>query len=284
MNARDIGGIDCHAHVIDPARFPFVPGRGYQPRTHESAPREAYWSTLRAHGIMHGLLVQPSCYAFDNRAMLDAIRQEGRCAKGIAVVDDSVGDDVLDMLAAAGCVGVRINLGAFDPDFFGRPGAARFLRRMRDRDFLVQVYARAHLWERIAPVLADSGARVIVDHMGEPDVAAGSAQPGFAAVLALGRGGRAYVKLSAPYRVSREGAPFADVVPFARACIDAFGVERCIWGSDWPFLNARKPTSYAEQLGWLAHAVPAPGERERILVDNPRRIFGFAARFAKDSP
>jgi len=282
MTARDAGGVDCHAHVIDPARFPYVPGRGYQPRAHEAGPREAYWSVLRAHGITHGLLVQPSCYAFDNRAMLDAIAAAGGCAKGIAVVEEDVADDALDALVAAGCVGVRLNLGAFDPGFFGRPGAARFLRRMRDRDLFVQVYAGAGTWERIGPLLADSGARVIVDHMGEPDVAAGLAQAGFAAVLALGRTGRAYVKLSAPYRVSREPAPFADVVPFAQACLDAFGVDRCMWGSDWPFLGAQPPTSYAEQVAWLALAVPHASDRARILVDNPRRFFGLAAARAEE--
>ena len=283
MTAHEISGVDCHAHVIDPARFPFVPGRGYQPRAHESGPREAYWSTLRAHGITHGLLVQPSCYAYDNRAMLDAADAAPGHAKMIAVVADDVHDATLDALAAAGCVGVRLNLGAFDPGFFERPGAARFLRRMRERNLFVQAYANARAWERIAPLLADSGASVIVDHMGEPDVRLGLGQPGFAAVLALGRSGRACVKLSAPYRISREPAPFADVAPFARACIDAFGIERCVWGSDWPFLDAGTPTSYTQQLAWLAHAVPDAGDRVRVLVDNPRRIFGFVPFFAKEA-
>ena len=147
---------------------------------------------------------------------------------------------------------------------------------MRERGLFVQVYASAAKWAHIAPLLAQSGARIIVDHMGEPDVAAGLAQPGFAAVLALGRSGRACVKLSAPYRVSRAGAPFADVVPYARACIAAFGAENCRWGSDFPVLNAARPTSYAEQLAFLAAAVPGARDRAAILADNPRRLFGFA--------
>ena len=271
-----IDAIDCHAHVIDPVRFPFAPGKGYQPRADETGPLDAYWSVLTAHGVSHGLLVQPSCYAYDNRAMLDAMAAMPGRAKGIAVVSDDVGDDALDELAAAGCVGARLNLGSFDPGFFERAGAARFLRRMRDRDWFVQVYANARRWTEIGPLLAHSEVSVIVDHLGEPDVRAGHDQPGFAAVLALGRTGRASVKLSAAYRVSREAAPYRDVVPFARACIDAFGIDRCVWGSDWPFLNAGAPTSYADQVAWLGCAVPEASLRRRILVDNPRSLFRFA--------
>jgi predicted TIM-barrel fold metal-dependent hydrolase len=268
--------IDCHAHVIDPARFPFVPGKGYQPRADEAGPREAYWSTLTSHGVSHGLLVQPSGYAYDNRAMLDAMAFASGRGKGIAVVEDDASDDTLDALTAAGCIGVRLNLGSFDPDFFERATAARFLRRMHDRKLFVQVYASARRWTHIAPVLADSGVSLIVDHMGEPDLDEGLGQPGFAAVLALGRSGRAIVKLSAAYRISRQPAPHRDVATYAQACIEAFGVDRCVWGSDWPFLNAGKPTSYADQLAWLECAVPDPPMRRRILAENPRKLFGFA--------
>jgi predicted TIM-barrel fold metal-dependent hydrolase len=146
---------------------------------------------------------------------------------------------------------------------------------MRERELFVQVYASASSWARVAPVLMEAQVRVIVDHMGEPDVRAGIDQPGFSDVLALGRSGRACVKLSAPYRIARTPAPFEDVVPYARACLAAFGAERCLWGSDWPFLAAPRATTYGEQQAWLEAAVPEAATRRLILVDNPRRLFGM---------
>ena len=67
--------IDCHAHIIDPERFAFVRGAGYTPQPHERGTRESFIALLDRHGVRHVLLVQPSCYAVDNSAMLDAIGQ-----------------------------------------------------------------------------------------------------------------------------------------------------------------------------------------------------------------
>ena len=124
-------------------------------------------------------------------------------------------------------------------------------------------------------MLLKSGAIVIVDHLGEPDVGRTVTQPGFESVLALGRAGRAYIKLAAPYRLSHAPAPFADLTPFAHAALDAFGIRRCIWGSDWPFLNAGKQVSYAEQLDWLARVIPDATDRRCVLVDNPIALYGL---------
>jgi predicted TIM-barrel fold metal-dependent hydrolase len=272
-----IRGIDCHAHIVDPATFAFVDGPGYRPTAGECGTREAYANVLRDNGISHAVLVQPSCYAFDNRAMLDAIARSEGCWKGIAVVPDDVDEPSLDRLQRDGIVGVRVNLGAFDAGFFARPGAGQWLRRMQARGWLVQVYARASRWPGIAPMLMDSGVTVVVDHLGHPDVREPVAQPGFQAVLGLGRIGRAYIKLSAPYRSSLTASPHADLTPFVRAAIDAFGIDRCIFGSDWPFLNTGPTIHYVDQLAWLAHEVPDPASRRKVLDDNPRLVYGFAS-------
>ena len=71
MSAAGIA--DCHLHIIDPARFAFVPGAGYTPRPDETGTRGALDAVLDAHGVAHALLVQPSGYGFDNSAMFDAM-------------------------------------------------------------------------------------------------------------------------------------------------------------------------------------------------------------------
>ena len=86
------GIVDCHLHIIDHGRFPFLPGVGYTPRPDESGTRVALAAVLDAHGIAHALLVQPSGYGFDNSAMLDAMEGAPGRFKAIAVISGEESD------------------------------------------------------------------------------------------------------------------------------------------------------------------------------------------------
>jgi len=270
--------VDSHAHIIDPARFPYDDGPGYRPAAHETGDAAAYAATLAGAGVSHALLVQPSCYGFDNRAMLDAIAGEDDRFRGIAVVPPDVSEVALVLLRAGGVDGVRLNLQSYDPRFFERPEAGHFLSRVRTENMFVQVNATGASWPAIAPVLLESGARVIVDHLGQPDLDAGLDQPGFAAVLRLAREGDAVVKLSGAVRMSRRGPPYADLAPFVARAVETFGIERCLWGSDWPFLGVAARPRYADVLQALETWLPDEVDRRRVLWDNPARLFGFAPR------
>jgi predicted TIM-barrel fold metal-dependent hydrolase len=264
--------IDCHAHIIDPARFPFADGPGYRPKPDELGPREAYNAVLDRHGVTHALLVQPSCYGFDNAAMLDAIADRPARFKGIAMIaaETSVGE--LDKLSAVGVVGVRFNLVSYQPDALSIPAAPRLLARMRERNWFAQIYAHDAQWPELAPLLRASGVAVLIDHFGVRDLSAGVAQAGFQSVLALGRDANAVVKLSAPFRTSASG-----LFPYAEALLAAFGLDRCVWGSDWPFLDIPGKPVYEDALAALARWVPDAADRDRVLRHNPARLFGFAA-------
>ncbi len=87
----------------------------------------------------------------------------------------------------------------------------------------------------------------------------------------------AWARLSGAYRTSVEGPPYADTVAFAQALLDA-SPERCVWGSDWPHVaNWGAMMTVADLLDLLARWVPNEAIRRRVLVDNPHRLFGFAA-------
>ncbi len=270
--------VDCHVHVLEPDRFPYVKGAGYRPRPDEVGTLAALDAVLRADAVGGALIVQPSAYGTDNACLLDALARSGGRFRGIAVVDWTAPDRKLDDLRRRGVVGLRFNLPRTGADLLARPGARPFLKRVANLGWVVQVYATADMWPAIAPVLRESGATVVVDHMGEPDPARGLGQPGFQAVLRLGREAGAVVKLSAPYRVSQRPFPHEDVGPFVAALLDAFGPDRCVWGSDWPFLATTQAVDYRRLLEWLGTWVPDPAVRDRVLRENPARLFGFADR------
>ena len=266
--------IDCHAHIIDTARFPLADGPGYKPRPHENGPKETYCGVLAGNGAGHALLVQPSGYGIDNSAMLDAIASHPGCFKGIAVLDPLTPERSLEELARRGVVGVRFNLPTYERDGLTRPEAPGFLARLKALGWYAQIFADDAQWPEIAPILRKSGVKVLIDHFGVRDLSAGIGQPGFQAVLRLGRDGYAAVKLSAPFRISRE-ADYRDLKPFARAVIDAFGIENCVWGSDWPFINMDRPVTYATALKAATHWLDEPADLDRVLWHNPVRLFGF---------
>ena len=118
-----------------------------------------------------------------------------------------------------------------------RPGAPRLLQRLKSLGWFAQIYADDAQWLAAAAVLKASGIRVLVDHFGVRDIAVGTGHAGFQAVLALGREGNTTVELSSLFRVSRMLAGFDDLDPFVDELLRAFGVDGCIWGSDWPFIN-----------------------------------------------
>ncbi|MGA0582409.1 MAG: amidohydrolase family protein [Castellaniella sp.] len=117
--------------------------------------------------------------------------------------------------------------------------------------------------------------RLLVDHSGRPDTAAGLNQPGFQALLRLADTGRALVKLSGMSKFSTMAYPFADTRPYQQALLDAFGPEGCLWASDWPFLKAPERLDYGPLLLLAQDLMPDAQARRQVMWDTPRRLFGF---------
>ena len=111
-------------------------------------------------------------------------------------------------------------------------------------------------------------------------VSSGVVHPSFQWMLRLLREGKAWVKLSGAYRISQAGAPFHDTLDFARTLVAA-APERCVWGSDWPHVSVEGPMfNTGALLDLLPLWVPEAAVRNRILVDNPARLYGFATATA----
>ena len=268
-------GVDSHAHVFDPGR-PFAAERNYTPEDSQIGTVERFLAVLDHHGLSHGLLVAAEPYGTDNRCMLDAIAAAGGRLKGIALVDPDVTSGELDGLAAGGVIGIRFNLMSFGLRQFEHPATGRLLAELRERNWFLQVHCAEDQLAAVSGMLGRSGVRLMIDHFGRPDIARGISQPGFQALLELGRSGSAVVKLSGAFRSSRQMPPYRDVEPFVAAAVEAFTLDNCVWGSDWPFVRVSERIDYGPELGCVARWFPAAEDRERLLRTNPARLFGFA--------
>ena len=268
--------IDCHNHVFDPARFPYIADAVYRPAGQEVATADQLLRVMDAYGVRHALIVGPtSGYAEDSRCLLDAIARSGGRCKGVAVVPLDAPRAELERLKAAGIVGIAVIPAMNGAAYYA--GAADLFRRAADLDLFVDLQTEGDQLAEFAPAVERSGARILIDHCGRPLPAAGLDQPGFRALLELARGGRTFVKLSGLARFSREPAPHADAHPYFHALLEAFTPERCMWGSDWPFVRAAERVDYGPLLKLAEALLPAAADRRRVLWDTPRRLFGFGA-------
>ena len=248
---------------------------GYTPRRDESGSFEELLACMARNGITHGLAVQPSGYGFDNAALLDALERGRGRVKGVAVVPPAVPADEMRRLSDAGVVGARFNLTDFDAGGLGRRGVTRLLETMADMGWFAEVQCAAADFPPVAALAAKTGVRLLIDHLGGLDPRQGMNQPGFSEVLNSGGTGRAVLKLSGAFRRSRVAYPHGDLDELVRALLDAFSPQRCVWGSDWPFINWAGKPDYRQLLSLLARWVPDERDRRTILWDTPAALFGW---------
>jgi predicted TIM-barrel fold metal-dependent hydrolase len=281
------GACDTHTHVFgDPQRFLFAAMRAYTPEPASVAEMRALHSALHTDRVV---VVHPSVYGTDNSCTLDGMKQLGSIARGIAVIDEKTPESALDEMDRAGMRGIRVNLettGQSDPAVARQRFQEAVNRIKRRGKWHIQVYTRLSVIEGIKEQVMAAPMPVVFDHFGGAQAALGVSQPGFDTLLNLVRTGKAYVKISAPYRSSTKPPDYADVAPLAKALIGA-NPQRILWGSDWPHPAspvAHRPVTEITPLwqvddGRIFNQLPiwAPDAalRNTILVTNPAKLYGF---------
>jgi len=280
------GACDCHTHIFgDPQRFPYFADRTYTP---EPASIAEMRSLHRALHFDRVVIAQPSVYGPDDSCTLDAIKHLGSGARGIAVIDDKTSEADLDRMHRSGIRGIRINLetaGQADPSI-ARQRFKAAVERIKGRSgWHIEIYTRLSVIEAIKAEVTSSPVPVSFDHFGGAQADLGLHQPGFDVLLGLVQSGKAYVKVSAPYRSSKLAPDYPDVAPFAKALVAA-NPQRIVWGSDWPHpqqipgrkLDELTPLNQIDDgrdLNQFAVWVPDAAQRKTILVDNPAKLYGF---------
>ena len=267
--------IDCHVHVLDPARFPYRADTHYAPMGQELGTPAQLVQAMQAYGTKHAVLVGPnSGYGLDNTCLLDTMARNPGRYKGIAVVPNDITLEALKVLQRLGVVGVAWNVTYYGLDHYR--DAEPLLQKLADLDMFVDIQVEHDQLVHMMPLLAKSGARILVDHCGRPTLAAGIDEAGFQALLALGASRRAFVKLSGLVKFSREPSPHEDAWPFVDALIDAFTLDHCLWASDWPYLRAPARVDYGVLLQLALKLFPEAAARRKLMWDTPRELFGFA--------
>lgn len=266
------GTTDTHIHFFD-RRYPKAPTARMDP---PDAPPADYLVLCARLGIQRTVVVQSSIYGTDNRMVTDGIAAIGRDrARGVAVVDETASDAELERLTKAGCCGIRFHM---------LPGGVlpwekleRLAARVQEVGWHCQIQLDGRdLPERIGLIRRLPGT-LVIDHTGKFLEPVAPQHAAFQLLLGLVKEGRSYVKLSAPYETSRLGPPtYPDVGLLAKALVAA-APDRMLWASNWPHPTpgpTGKPDD-AVLLDVLLDWVPDAATRQKVLVDNPARVYGF---------
>ena len=269
------GACDTHFHVFGPqSRFPFAPERSYTPTC--DAPKETLFALHKHLGIERGVVVQSAAHGFDNSAAADLIAARPQRYRGVALVRAATGTLELARLHAQGFRGARFHymdhLGGGDPI----DAVLAMAPRLADIGWHLQIHLAGARIAELAPALKRSPVPVVIDHMGRIDASRGTQSAEFQALLALLQAKHVWVKVSGAERISRDSAPWRDAVPFGRKLVAEFG-DRTLWGTDWPHPNLAFVPDDGDLADLIGEYAPTEAERQRLLVDNPQRLYGFAA-------
>jgi predicted TIM-barrel fold metal-dependent hydrolase len=264
------GATDAHCHVFGPgAVFPYAPNRRYTP---EDAPKEMLRALHDYLGISRAVIVQASCHGKDNAAMLDCIASDPKRYRGVAIVDDSFTDADYEKLDRGGVRGVRFN---FVKHLGGAPDMAVFNRvidRVKGRGWHVVLHIDAPDLIPLSDMIRKLPLPFVIDHMGRVPAKDGIEQPPLKALIELSRLENCWIKVCGSERI--DFPPYAKAVPIAHALVEA-APTRTLWGTDFPHPNATHEADEGELVDLVPKFAPDPLAQQRVLVDNPARLYGF---------
>ncbi len=263
---------DTHAHIFGPQDcYPLVSNRAYTP---PEARLEAYNSLLKTLGVERAVIVQPSVYGTDNRATLDAVSASDGRFRGVVVVDDDCSVEELLRLRQIGARGARVNLLFRSDAELGN--LQRLAISLANARMHMQMLVDVSKVDGLYDLVSNLPVPIVFDHMGHIPAGLGINHPGFQALLRLLGDGKCWVKLSGSYRFTEQlDTPYDDVLPFARALV-ATNPDNLLWATDWPHphIPLTMPND-GDLLNMLSDWVPNENTRNRILSDNPSRLYEF---------
>jgi predicted TIM-barrel fold metal-dependent hydrolase len=260
------------------ARFPYAEPRSYTP---DDAPLEAYLALLDRLGFDRGVLVQPSAYGRDNRAMLDALAREPKRLRAVAVGGAELSVATLKQWHAAGVRGLRANEFRRDGKPYYQNGVSLtevepLLPAIADFGWHLQLWIDARDLPDLTPRLERVPVPVVVDHMGRMEYHHGTRHPGFQALLRGVGDGKLWSKLSGTYRLGATPPDYLEARPFHDALVAA-NPRNLVWGTDWPHPRPEGPVPDAKRLRDTFIDWTTPANRQAIFVDNPARLYDFPA-------
>lgn len=255
--------VDSHLHlwVNDPAHYPWSPIGGYIPE--REAPLAHFLEVMDANNVDGAVFVQPTPYGWDNSYLLECKQSNPEKFRAVVLVDplSEHAAGSLEHLVAEGADGLRINLHLQSLEKWQDRAFSQLWARCVDLGLPVCLQLTPEYLPFVGQLAAEYPTRIILDHLARPKAGSTPEDDAFQSLLGLAAQTNIYVKLSGMNYYSAESAPYRDTWPLLRAVKDSFGAERCLWGSDFPFVEEH--WSYWENIDLVRNEL---GFSEQDLV------------------
>jgi len=241
--------IDAHIHLWtqDQDKYPWSPIGGYIPE--KSAPKENFLRVMYQANVDRVVVVQPTPYGWDNSYLEDACSPEGDRFKKVVLVDpfSASASDNLMKLVEKGAEGLRVNLHLTPIDKWENDK----FNNLIDTAQTLKIPICFQLTPDYFPLIRNLAVwfgdiKIVLDHLGRPRKGSCPEDKLFDEFLKLAEYKNIFIKFSGLNYFSAETKPYRDTWPLLHAAKEAYSEKRCMWGSDFPFVNDH--WSYKENL------------------------------------
>ncbi|MCX6625509.1 MAG: amidohydrolase family protein [Acidobacteria bacterium] len=269
--------IDSHVHVWSPDRKAYPRSGALAGIDPLSFKPEELLKLARPCGVARIVLVQMSFYHQDHRFLLESMERYPGVFSGVGLVDPAGPRPAEEMrrLLINGVRGFRISPGAKEDDWLAGAGMKEMWRYAGDRGLAMCPLINPEALPGLARMCGEyRDTTVVIDHFARVGMAAQPDDAALSALCAMARFPRVHVKVSAFYALGHKRPPYLDLVPMIRRVVEAFGVERLMWGSDCPF-QVQPPHSYGPSLELVRDHLPflSAGDREWLLGKTAETVF-----------
>jgi predicted TIM-barrel fold metal-dependent hydrolase len=268
-----------HAYAADNEQYPWARAVAMEPPEVTGDQMVAAMSEVAVDAAI--LVSAWSTYSGDTRYAEAVFRDHPDRFRLVAPLDprdDGISARVEEWAATPGAVGVRIFFMSRTRWGADHPGLVELLRAATAAGLVVNVYCAGRLPEMHQLARAFPNTQFVLDHLGMEQPTAPPAPPDALAdldrVLALARFPNLAVKFTGACTYSALPFPYDDLrAPLSRV-IDAFGIDRCLWGSDWQ--RATRLLGYGEAVrAFTEHWSFTGSERDAFMAGNTLRIYGW---------
>jgi L-fuconolactonase len=269
--------IDGHTHLIAPdqQRYPPAPNT-YRPSADGSV--ELLKAQMDEAGVERAVTISPWIYGWDPSYTLDCLQAHRDWLAAAVLVNPTrlEGPAQLERYVRDfGVCGLRMQgriskLGPFDD-----PATTPLWAKAADLDLTVDVNAMQVEYPQVEKRVKEfPHTRFILDHSGYISGDLAPAEPTVAPVMHMAQYPNEYAKLTFFVLSSREPYPFKDVHWMARQIIDAFGAERCLFGTNFPKAQYDPSHSYQQTVElWSKEVDLSAAERGWILGGTAEKLW-----------
>ena len=157
--------------------------------------------------------------------------------KPVDPTDPGVAETIADWAATDGAVAIRIMMRDDVSTDAADPGLNRVLAAAARHALPVNLLCWGRLQQAALLAARNPDTKLVIDHLGlqqpfEPPVPA-SPFAGLPAVLKLAAYDNIVVKITGACTLSQQPFPYNDLWDPLGRIFDAFGLDRCLWGTDW---------------------------------------------------